>query len=200
MLLLLNFFLPVADFYMQNGLTALSDEIGVSVTIEETRLMPSLLSDCIGMAPGYAYDVQLSMTEISRIESPYTSKCRDDYPEKCRHYGAYSMSRCTQGCIKYQMSRACNCTDALLIEGDLEENYMAMKMCNNNDDMQCLQNLFTNTLGRQGMEENTVKPCTPECNKVKYSVIIKRQLMFKISTVSKFLVLSVSGAKRCIIV
>ena len=70
---------------MQNGLTSLSDEIGVSVTIDETRLMPSLLSDYIDMAPGYAYDVQLSMTETSRIGSPYTSKCRTDYPEICRN-------------------------------------------------------------------------------------------------------------------
>ena len=110
------------------------------------------------------------------------------------------MSRCSQGCMKYQVNTACNCTDGFLIEGDLEENYMAMKMCNNNDDMKCLTNLFTNTLGRQGMEENTVKPCTPECKKVKYSVIIKYQLKFKISTVPKFLILSVSGAKPCIIV
>ena len=157
---------------MQNGLSFLTDEIGVSVTIEETRLMPSLVSDYIDMAPGYAYDVQLSMAETSRIESPYTSKCRTDYPEICKNYGAYSMSRCSQGCMKYQVNTACNCTDGMLMEGDLEENYMVMKMCNNDDDMICEHNHWTQALGVQGLEEKVLKPCTPECHRIKYSVLV----------------------------
>ena len=129
---------------MQNGLTYSTDEIGASITIDETHLRPNLLSDYIDMVPGNAYDVQLSTTETSRIEAPYTSKCRNDYPEICKNYGAYTMSRCTQGCTKYQINTACNCTDGFLIEGDLEENYMAMKTCNNDDDMICQHNHKSN--------------------------------------------------------
>ena len=93
---------------MLNGPTF---EIGISLTIDETRLLPNLLTDYLEMAPGNAYDIQLSATEMSRIESPYTSKCKNDYPEICKMPGAYSLPRCSQGCVNYQVETACNCTE-----------------------------------------------------------------------------------------
>ena len=69
----------LADFYLQNGLSFQSDEFGISVTIDETRYLPNVVSDYIDMTPGNAYDVQLAVTETSRIEAPYTSKCRNDF-------------------------------------------------------------------------------------------------------------------------
>ena len=155
---------------MQNGLTYSTDEIGASITIDETHLRPNLLSDYIDMVPGNAYDVQLSTTETSRIEAPYTSKCRNDYPEICRNYGAYSMSKCSQGCVQHQVNKGCSCTEASMLEGELEEEYKAiLKMVCNISHVNCIINHWE-TLGMKGMEEQMLKPCTPECSRTKYSV------------------------------
>ena len=145
------------------------DEIGVSLTVEETRLLPTLQSDYISMVPGNAYDVQLSLTETSRIEAPYTSKCRNDYPEICPNTGAYSMSRCAQGCIRYQTETNCNCTEPLALEGDLEKDFREIKTFCDFTQWGCVLGRWKE-LGKTGMEDYLSKPCTPECRRLKYSV------------------------------
>ena len=145
------------------------DEIGVSVTIEETRLLPTVQSDYISMVPGNAYDVQLSLTETSRIEAPYTSQCRNEYPEICINTGAYSTSRCSQGCVKHQLDTACNCTESNVLEGDLEKDFKAIKTFCNSTHLSCIINRWKE-LGKRGMEDYILKPCTPECRRLKYSV------------------------------
>ena len=151
---------------MQNGPMF---EIGISMTIEETRLLPNLISDYLEMAPGSTYDVQLAATEISRIESPYTSKCKRDYPVICKMPGAYSMPRCSQGCVNYQVQTACNCTPSSMMEGDLEQEYNRTIFCGT-EQFHCIMNHWE-TLGKSGIEEKMIKPCTPECHRVQYSVL-----------------------------
>ena len=154
---------------MQNGLTFQTDEIGISVTIEETSLLPTMKSDYISMVPGNAYDVQLSLTETSRIEAPYTSQCRNDYPEICKNTGAYSTSRCSQGCVKYQLDTACNCTEYGVLEGDLEKDFKAITAFCNFTHLSCIINRWKE-LGKTGMEKYILQPCTPECHRFKYAV------------------------------
>ena len=142
------------------------DEIGISITIDETKMIPSLVSDYIEMGPGNVYDVQLSVTETKRIEPPYSSQCRNDYPKTCPSAGAYSMSRCSIGCVKFQIETACNCTEAFVMEGDLEEDFLSMKrFC---QDANCVIRHWE-ALGAKGMTE-MVEACTPECHRVQYSV------------------------------
>ena len=157
-----------AEFYMSNGLSR--DSIGMSMTIDETRLVPNLMSDYIELSPGNAYDVQLSVTETARIEAPYTSRCSNDYPPKCKMSGAYSMARCSAGCIYHEINTSCNCTDPTGAEGDLEEDFKEKVLCQTEQEINCILKHWEK-LGREGMEDRLVKPCTPECRRVKYTVI-----------------------------
>ena len=151
---------------MPNGHTL---ETGISMTIDETRLVPNLMSDYLDMSPGNAYDVQLSVTESKRIKWPYTSKCLNDHPPMCKISGAYSMGRCSQGCLYQLFKASCNCTEPTSIEGDLEEDFKAKVLCQN-EHVDCVFSNFGN-LDRKVREERLVKPCTPECYRVKYSVM-----------------------------
>ena len=148
------------------------DEIGITLTIDENRLVPDLTSNYLEMEPGHVYDVQLSATETSRVESPYTSKCQNDYPATCPSSGAYTMTRCSQGCVDYHINKACNCSDHSMTKPDLEHVYKTKNFCQQQSE--CITNLW-HSLGTEGMEELVVKPCTPECQKLKYSVSLHLQ-------------------------
>ena len=105
------------------------DEIGITMTIDENRHVPDLTSNYLEMEPGHVYDVQLSVTETSRVESPYTSKCQNDYPATCPSSGAYTMTRCSQGCVDYHIKKACNCSDHTMTKPHLEHVYKTKKFC-----------------------------------------------------------------------
>ena len=109
---------------MGNGLTM--DE-GITVTIDDNRITPNLLSNTIDIQPGTSTNIRLTVKEMHRMAAPYTSQCISKYPDEAWLDGVkmavendlnssgtfqlpkYSLNRCISLCYLIRFSKQCGC-------------------------------------------------------------------------------------------
>ena len=132
-------------------------------------MLPNTASDIIQLEPGHIFDVKMSLVNTSRLEPPYQSLCRQDFPPGCEHEGEYSTHGCTNACIVNLLTKGCNCTDAIYLEGAREQDYANTTVCTSIEtDFKCILNTWTEVGSEVFLKLAT--QCKPECNRVRYEV------------------------------
>ena len=72
--------------------------------------------------PGASYSVRLKTNKITRLPSPYVSKCINAYPEKLASGNTANTTYSSQNCFSVCFNllgpiKRCNCTQEALVEG-----------------------------------------------------------------------------------
>ena len=105
---------------MRNGFTESS---GIHIVIEESKKSPSILSNGISIQPGTETNIGLKLSTLSRLKSPFSSDCTDEYHwEVLRNIKflrnfEYSSKHCKGWCYMVEINEKCNCWELSLLEG-----------------------------------------------------------------------------------
>ena len=145
---------------MRNGI---SHGYSASINIADTDSNPNILTDIMHLEPGTETDIKLSLKKVTRMPSPYSSRCRDNFPHSWDQT-PYNAQRCRAYCYIESVKKICNCTTTAFFEGTTNrELYEKSRFCltSNSCFGQWLGMVFKG--GVQGVHE-MCDMCTPECN------------------------------------
>ena len=115
------------------------------------------------LEPGTETDIKLSLKKVTRMPSPYSSRCRDNFPNSWDQT-PYNAQRCRAYCYIESVKKICNCTTTAFFEGTTNrELYEKSRFCLTSNPCfgQWLGMVFKG--GVQGVHE-MCDMCTPECN------------------------------------
>ena len=105
---------------MRNGFTESS---GIHIVIEESKKSPSVLSNGISIQPGTETNIGLKLSTLSRLKSPFSSDCADEYHwEELKNIKflrnfEYSSKHCKSWCYMVEIHANCGCWELSLLEG-----------------------------------------------------------------------------------
>ena len=96
------------------------------------------------LAPNTETDIILTTIKLTRIESPYTSKCvygyTEEMKEKLPENVLYSETTCKNICLFTYVEKVCNCSDPLLMEARINPSFAHATFCSikySNEDRKC---------------------------------------------------------------
>ncbi len=102
------------DYYMRSGFT---DVHGAIVTLQSHSKMPSVLSDHISISTSRVTNIGVSIVNVTRKKSPYTSHCVDHFPKQYQEFAPsrteYSAPACNSICFNKASMDYCGCIDPL---------------------------------------------------------------------------------------
>ena len=166
---------------MRNGLT---ESNGIHIVIEDSQKSPSILSNGISIQPGTETNIGLKVTTLSRLKSPFSSECTDQYQGaevkeiKFLNYFKYSSKNCKSWCYIVVIHDTCKCWDLSLMEGVIVQDFLKwsklrdMRICekrNESSESACVRNVL------YGDDQNFLTErcmCHAECKEVEYKVMI----------------------------
>ena len=174
---------------MRNGLTKTN---GIHIVIEDTKKSPSILSNGISVKPGAETNIGLKIGTISRLESPFASKCRISYPherfDRVRFlaYFEYSAKNCKSWCYIVMILDTCHCLEHTIMEGVLAEEFLEwiqhfnISICKNtagSPQYDCVRNVLLSQDHGAWMQLASLDcSCGAECFETEYKVIVYLQL------------------------
>ena len=112
--------LSIGFYFMRNGFTESS---GIHIVIEESKKSPSILSNGISIQPGTETNIGLKLSTLSRLKSPFSSDCADEYHwEELKNIKflrnfEYSSKHCKSWCYMVEIHATCGCYELSLMEG-----------------------------------------------------------------------------------
>ena len=150
------------DFHIGRG-NGLYSPKGLTISIHESDTLPDFELDSLWLQPGFQYDIKLSATQLEKLEPPYTSKCRHDYPKDCPYPGKYASSLCSNACVLNIFLGACNCTPTRYINGLPENIYKSKNFCLSNPEQGiCFSKLLYHLITTSDAQNETYEDiCTP---------------------------------------
>ena len=166
---------------MRNGLT---ESNGMHIVIEDSRKSPSILSNGISIQPGTETNIGLKVTTLSRLKSPFSSECTDQYQgEEMKNINfltsfEYSSKNCKSWCYIVVIYQKCNCWDLSLMEGVIVQEFVKWSKMRNltpcekrngSSESACVRNLLYGD-DQSFLTERCM--CHAECKEVEYKVVI----------------------------
>ena len=164
---------------MRNGLT---ESNGIHIVIEDNNKSPSILSNGISIRSGTETNIGLKITNISRLQSPYSSECTDTYQwealnsMKFLKYFQYSSKNCKSWCYITIIQEACDCFDLSLMEGIVVDEFANWSKAANltlceqrigSSDSDCVKDVL-NSEHQQFLTDRC--KCHAECREIEYKV------------------------------
>ena len=118
----------------------------------------------------------MTVTQLSRQPSPYTSNCSYEYPNTTWRHSIpadtkYSENLCKSMCLLEYVKNKCNCTDPLLMEASKEVQFENVTFCSTlygTKDKTCTETYMTLYPTSKGGINSC--PCQSACETNNYQV------------------------------
>ena len=165
---------------MRNGLTRTS---GAKFVLEDSKKSPSIVSNGISVRPGTETNIGMLMKTITRLHSPYKSKCEDDYLMGrmnvigfIRNF-EYSARNCKSWCYIFKLFDKC-CFAEDLVEGVMPDQFdvwmgkynVTIEFCKHlpdSDDQRCISKVREELDNADGGDDCQ---CHAECEETQIMV------------------------------
>ena len=172
------------QYYMRNGMT---EKQGINVVIDDSSKLPNVISEHMPLYPHSSTDIGLTIRNILRLEAPYPSDCRDEYPEMYKNMTSsgkfdfsYSEKTCQSMCHNYYIHKYCGCYRPQIIEGSLgwgqfsDSTFCAFNLTKTSSCDDEARDVF--------VKSNYLCQCFPECVQPVYQVYLYK--LYKTSSKS----------------